>query len=197
MDKLQLLLKQIGALRTPAARRLFLEMRQEMFRKTVTQLTGQLRDGGITLADWAKAMKHEIKMLHGTSAAAAKGDIRLMRPADWGAVGNRVRRQYSFLDRFVKDVAANDGLPFSGRHSVRAQMYAGSGKAAFERAVIDTQREAGMNLYRWVRSPVDSCNTCITNEAKGWVPVGSLGMYPADGNQDCKGNCKCWLEYKA
>jgi hypothetical protein len=192
------IIKQLAALRTPEARRLFLEMRQEAFRKTVTRLTGQLRDGTMNLDAWAKAMKGEIKSLHTTSAAVGRGDWRSMSQSDWGKVGAEVKKQYQFLRGFVDDIAANDGKPFSARHIIRANMYGGAGRGSFERAQETLQVEEGGNTeYRWDLGVAEHCPDCVEYSQQGWVEAGSFEpAFPGSGHTVCLSNCKCRLTYR-
>ena len=190
------IIKQIARLRTPEDRRAMLLLRQELYNKRVEELTDDLRDEAITLAIWMKGMKREIKQMHLMAAAIGMGDWQELTSADFGLVGRNLRDQYGYLDGFVKDVAANDGEPWSKRFLNRALLYGAAAGVEFflMDAKIDENKDSPE--YRWSRSPVDSCQTCLDNEAMGWVPVGSFGMVPRDGQTICGVACKCDLIYK-
>jgi len=171
-------------------------LRQEVYNERIEELTDDLRDSIITLLIWLKGMKSEIKQMHLMAAAIGKGDWQELTSADFGLIGRNLRDQYDYLDGFVKDVAANDGEPWSKKFLNRALMYGAAGGVEFflMDALRDENEEA--TEYRWSRSPVDSCQTCLDNEAMGWVPVGSFGMVPRDGQTICKVRCLCDLIYR-
>lgn len=191
------ILKQLPALRSPAARQLFLQARQRAFNTNVANLMSQLRSESIALVDWTNAMKHEIKTLHTTSAAIGKGDWRAMTQSDWGRVGRQVRTQYDYLRGMVDDLKLSDGQPLSGRFDVRAKMYGGAGRGEFSRAELTEMLDQGKTEYKWTLTPAEHCLDCIAYADQGWVVVGTFEpAHPGSGHTACLTNCKCFLEYR-
>jgi hypothetical protein len=53
--------------------------------------------------------------------------------------------------------------------------------------------DAGFEEARSVLHPADHCPGCLVEAEKGWQPIGA--MVPI-GERDCKGNCRCTVEYR-
>jgi len=124
-------------------------------------------EGRISLADFRALLRREAKDAHVLAAVAARGGAWAdMTKADWGRVGNRVRGQYAFADRFVREVAARAGTdsPYPGGSlRTRAEMYADASSASFAAQEI---------------------------AAVGFDPA-SVGVYPGDGSTRCLSRCRC------
>ena len=182
----------VPILRTLAQQQKFVTMRREMFREEVTRLSARLREGDISLSRWQRAMKDEIKSLHGHCAVAAKGgDWDAMTKSDWGRVGRKCRDQYRFLGDFARDVEGKvaGGWEMTTAVDARARLYGGAGRDTYY-ATLGQQGE----MVRWVRNLSDSCPDCIELEAMGWMPYGELRTFPS-GDVACDGNCGCELEF--
>src|SRR5687767_10667372 len=57
----------------------------------VQELAGQLRSGSISVDDWSRAMRAELKYSHVAAASLAKGGREQMSQADFGRAGYRLR----------------------------------------------------------------------------------------------------------
>lgn len=197
MTDIVAILKQLPDLRTPEARRLVAEARQEAFDDRAAALMALLRAGDISLADWVNEMKREIKRLHTTSAAVGKGDWRAMTQADWGRVGREVRTQYDYLRGFVNDLVASDGLPLADKWDWRALLYAGAAWGTFSRAELNEMLAQGQTQYKWTLGVAEHCPDCLEYADHGWVPIGSFDpVFPGSGHTVCMTNCHCHLEYR-
>lgn len=159
-----------------------------------TQTIGiQLRNGTITLSSWRQGMRDIARNVHLFSAALAKGGSAQMTQADFGRVGQVLRHEYRFLDKFA--VAVSQGYPLDGRFFDRALMYAQAGRDTYhivERAVM---KDAGFVYESNVLTPAEHCtgeDGCIAQTARGRVPIGEL--IPI-GRRTCLRKCKCYLAY--
>jgi hypothetical protein len=158
-------------------------------------LADALRAGRVDLQTWEIGMRQEIKTGHLAAAMAAKGGREQMTPADYGRVGQLVRRQYDYLAGFATEI--QDGLPLDGRMTTRAGMYASAARGTYHQVERSEQRARGFDQERNVLGPVENHCTgrgsCEEETRRGWVPIGDL--IPVTGRL-CKTNCKCRLVYR-
>ena len=112
--------------------------------------------------------------------------------SDWGKVGRALRDQYRWLNGFATDIKS--GRLTAGQIRYRAGMYAKSIRSSYFRGLTEAKRLAGNTLERRVTTSEEPCDTCVSVEAQGWQPIGSI---PEPGT-DCEGytNCKCYKEYR-
>jgi hypothetical protein len=148
-----------------------LEMFQEGFKGRTDDLARELRRGDITIAEWERRMRDEVRDLHvGATVIAKGGDRRAVSFAEWGRVGGTIRPEYRYLHGFAQDLerSAMDAFTETGEFkseaylSWRSNLYAGAGKAAYYRG-----------------------------RAMGLLP-----RVPGDTNQQCGGNCNCTLSFE-
>lgn len=155
---------------------------------TLQRLTQSLYDGNINVAQWQVAVASELKDAHLAQAIFAAGGRANMTQVEWGRVGQTLREQYTFLNGFAADIA-------SGRQSLaqalnRVKMY---GNATVQ-SYWSEYAERSTGLIYWRLSAAEHCPTCLTNAAGSPYTRQSLPSYPADGNTQCKANCRCYLE---
>lgn len=161
-------------------------------RREMRQDAAALRDGSISLAEWQTRMLGQIKRLHITEAAAARGGWAQMSQADWGAVGQRIRFQYERLRNFANQIASGEQR-LDGRFMFRVEMYANAGRGTYEESVRRFERVYHHRmLERRVLGVADHCEDCLDAAAEGWQPIGTL---PAIGDSVCLTNCHCTFEY--
>lgn len=160
--------------------------------KIVRDLTQQLREGRISLADWQTGMAREIKNVHLYSAAAARGGWAQMTQADYGRAGQRIATQYRFLRGFAEDIASGK-QPLNGRALERAAMYSEAGRNTFHHVEREEMEVRGMTEERSILHANDSCEGCLEEEAAGWQPIGE-GV--PIGERDCLTRCKCTTDYR-
>jgi hypothetical protein len=155
-------------------------------------LTQQLRDGTITLADWQAQVAREVKNVHLYSAAAAKGGWAQMTPADYGRAGQRIETQYRFLRGFAEDIASGK-QPLNDRALARASMYSEAGRNTFRYVERKEMEVRGMTEERSILHANDSCEGCLEQEAAGWQPIGEAVEI---GERDCLTRCRCTMDYR-
>lgn len=150
-------------------------------------LTDDLRAGRISLNEWQDDMKQIVKQVQMAAQEVASGGRAQMTQADYGRVGQKVREQYQYLDRWVEDI--KQGGPIS---EGRARQYLRSGRTAFLEAESREMRNRGY-LARNVLRSAEHCWQCIAETDKGLVPVEFLTL---PGHRVCLGNCRCFLVYE-
>jgi hypothetical protein len=167
----------------------------EMFRhsdathSTLESLTRQLYAGDIPLAKWQIAVASELNDAHLAQAMFAVGGRANMGQAEFGRVGQTLREQYGFLNRFAEDIAA--GRVSEARALNRIQMYGEACKQSYWAEYA----EKSDGLMDWVLGAVDenNCDDCPRNAANSPYKKENLPSYPADGTTKCKTRCRCTL----
>lgn len=155
-------------------------------------LTQQLIDGTLSIADWQLDMMEQIKILHTSSAAAARGGWAQMTQSDWGFVGQKIRAQYEYLQNFALEIQNGKQL-LNGSALVRAELYGQAGRGTYE----DMRRRAeallnGMTEEMRVLGEADHCEDCL-NYAGTWAPINTL---PRIGDSICIVNCHCKFRFR-
>lgn len=154
----------------------------------IEQLSGQLRAGTITLADWQRQVAEAIRTAHTAAAASAAGGWAQATAADWGTAGARVRQQYEHLARFASDIATGQ-QPLDGRMTARSAMYGRSARVTFEAVNRRRDAEAGYDEERRYLGSHRPCDDCVAYASLGWQPAGTLPL-PTEACA-CRSNCHC------
>ena len=154
----------------------------------IKTLTQTLIDGKINLPAWQIAMRDEIKALHLTHAAAARGGLKQMTLSDLGKLGAKVKPQYAFLDNFAREIEAGKTPT-----TARAAMYARAAYSTFVAMDALNQTEEGKSEGRRITTSGESCPDCVEYAGRGWMPVEEI---PAIGDSVCRVNCRCYVEYR-
>ncbi|HEU4649021.1 MAG TPA: hypothetical protein VFS33_08180 [Gemmatimonadales bacterium] len=155
-------------------------------------LVGDLRERRITLEQWHLEMKRLTKSAHLFGAAAAKGGWAQMGSADYGRVGQAVRDQYKWLERFADQVRA--GLPMDGRALQRAELYVLSSRSLYHRVERLEMQSRAMRYEKSELHAADHCRQCLDEAARGWVPIGE---FVPVGQRECRARCRCTVSYSA
>lgn len=156
-------------------------------------LSQALREGRVSLADWQLGMAREIRASQLAATALARGGWAQMRPADNGWAGQRIRTQYEYLRRFAEQIERGEQR-LDGAFLQRAEQYIKAARTTHEEARRREARRAGDVEERSIRHAQDSCEQCIAEAARGWVPIGEL--VPV-GQRACRANCRCSVEFRA
>lgn len=151
-----------------------------------------LRNGTVTLDEWHLQMRTHIKNTHLWNRAAARGGWAQMTPKDYGAVGNAVRAQYAYVDRFAGEIAA-ETQKLDGRFLRRAEMYAQAGRRTYDVADREENAARGRTRERNILGDADHCGECVALSARGWVAIGTLTPI---GSRECLTSCRCFIEYE-
>lgn len=167
----------------------------EMFRhsdathSTLESLTRQLYAGDIQLSQWQIAVASELKDAHLAQAMFAVGGRDNMGFAEFGRVGQTLREQYAFLDKFAQDIAA--GNVSESMALSRVAHYGDSAKQSYWNEYADKST----GLIDWILGATDerNCPLCPTYAANSPYTKETLPARPADGTTPCKGRCRCTL----
>lgn len=160
--------------------------------RRIAGATEALRTGRLGLAPWERLMREEIKNVHLYNAAAARGGWAQMTQADYGRVGQAVRRQYEYLERFGNQIASGRVVP-DGRFMMRARSYAQAGRSTYHMTDRRVHRERGFTEERSLLGIADHCDECVSEEGRGWVRIGDITPI---GSRQCLSRCRCSIEYR-
>lgn len=158
----------------------------------VGAISEQLRSGRITLRQWHQAMRNEVKNVTLYTAAMERGGWAQLRAKDSGRVGSIVKAQYKYLDRFAGQIASGE-VRLDGRFLNRARLYPQSGRQTSHLFGRVAARDRDYTHERSSLASGESCQGCLDEQAKGWVPIGELVPI---GSRQCSMNCHCSIEYK-
>jgi hypothetical protein len=159
---------------------------------SMRDLTSSLIDGRLALSAWQVQMMQSIKLVHLVGLTLGNGGWASLDQSHFGWVGQRIRTQYRYLQKFAQDIASGK-QPLSPQAVARAALYARAARAT-HRAAQRRQAEArGMDQERNQLGVADHCNGCLEQTAAGWVPI---GMLVPVGSRDCLANCHCSLLFR-
>jgi hypothetical protein len=163
--------------------------------KLSTQLkdyTRRLSDGAITLDQWQGSVREVIKMAHIQSAVLGQGGRDALSASDYGRVGQKLRQEYRYLERFVRDLLS--GAVSSASALNRIGLYAESIRSSYWEGTTARQEQQGYSLMqRILDGQAQHCQDCIGYAQRGIVPIGSL---PMPGQRcECRARCKCCIRY--
>ena len=170
-----------------------LESVMESAGASMHDLTQQLIDQQISLADWQSGMMDQIKLAHVAAGSAANGGWAQMSQSDWGATGQLIKEQYEFMRNFSNQIASGEQL-LNGQALVRADMYGEAARGTFE--TMQTRYQLinnGMEEEIRILGEADHCDGCLEQAALGWQPIGTLDDI---GEEECLTRCHCTKKYR-
>lgn len=97
----------------------------------VSDFAANLESGAWTVPQFENAMRTRLKNAYVAEYVLGAGGADQMTQADYGRIGNMLRRQYGYLRSFLEDVAAGDES--AGTAAERARNFLGSARQAFSR----------------------------------------------------------------
>jgi hypothetical protein len=171
--------------------RLYLDATLDTSEQKVLSLARSLQSGKITLQEWQLGMRDTLKSIHLASSALAKGGWAQMSQADYGRVGFRLKEQYAYLEKFAKQI--ENGYLLDGRFLNRVQLYAQSGRLTYHMVQRSEMLIRGMTEEQNILGAADHCSECVSETARGWVPIGDLVLV---GQRICMTNCRCHVGFR-
>jgi hypothetical protein len=159
--------------------------------RAVATLTEQFRDRTLTLGEWERAMRGELKAIHIYSGMAARGGRSQLTQADYGRIGQRLREQYQFLTRLADEIQTGR-TQVDGRITSRARLFAQMGRATFHAVERQEMLARGWDLEENVLANAEHCSGCLAETARGRVPIGALVPI---GQRPCLSNDRCRIRY--
>ena len=163
--------------------------------RSVATLTEQLRSRQLSLQEWERRVKVELKDLHLYSAMSALGGRSQLTQQDALRVGRELNRQYRFLRRFADQIQSGKQA-MDGTLVRRTALYVQSGRGTMEATRQREMRGRGFDQERNILSASEHCigaGSCVEQTERGWVPVGQL--IPIGGRL-CITSCRCNLAYR-
>lgn len=155
-------------------------------------LSQAMLDGNLSLAEWQAGMMRTIKQSHVASATIAHGGAVRMTAVEYGRCGQAIRTHYDYLANFAAQIASGE-QPLTPMVVARAKQYGQAARPLFEREYGRDQMRRGYQSERNVLGAAEHCAQCVSETARGWVPIGSL--IPV-GARTCRSNCRCAIRYQ-
>lgn len=168
--------------------------------REIDQLSRDLAQEYISLADWQRGIRDRMKVIYTYSGALAGGGWANMSNNDWLMVARASKFNYRKLQSFAIEIEQGvyplthlDGR-INGRFLQRARQYGMAGRNVYYQ--LDRQRaiESGKSHLQSVRHANDSCQGCIDQEDLGIVPIDDPRIIPI-GSRNCLRKCRCTYRY--
>jgi len=148
----------------------------------VTYLAEQLGSNAISLPDWQRAMRAEIKRSIGQQYTLGLGGNGNLTSSDYGSMGGIAADQYHYLDNFAARIANEE---YSEKQiAAISRMYANSTREAFERAGARIRGIPELPAY-----PGDGSTICKTNCKCHWSHHYRNGRWESYWTLDVVENC--------
>lgn len=160
-------------------------------------LAQRLIQGDISLGDWQRLMRADVKDSFISQYVLGHGGRGSMTQADWGRLGAMIKEQYRYLDGFA--AAIGDGQLTEAQIAARAQMYHGSSTQAFERGSVLSMGAPDLPAY-----PGDGSTQCLSNcrchwdvrkTVEGWDAYWILDS-GAENCPDCLERAATWTPWE-
>lgn len=170
-----------------------LDGRIEKLGANLRQYTRMLIDGSITIDQWQGSVREAIKAAHIQATVLGHGGKDGLGASEYGRMGQRLRQEYSYLQRFAGDILAGRVSPAMGL--ARVQLYAESVRGSYWEGASIRQEKQGYTLMRRVLdAQAQHCQDCLRYASVGLKPIGSL---PMPGQRcECRARCRCSVQYK-
>jgi len=160
----------------------------------VAGLAERVMSGDMTLQQWERGMRAELKSLHIGQYELGRGGRKAMTQSDWGRLGAEMRKQYGYLNGFASEVATGSLSP--AQVAARSQLYVEASTASYERGRAAAHRLV-LPAY-----PGDGSTQCrvnckchwrITEDQTKWDCYWTLGQ--AEHCEDCVTRSQTWAPY--
>lgn len=176
----------------------FSAMRRELrdvmagIKAEIDVVTEALINREITVATFQREMMVLSKDVNLAGGALERGGFNVMTPSDFGKVGAKVKGEYAYIDRMAAQIESGEQR-LDGTLRNRTRLYGKQGDVTYQEFARETAKERGLTEERSNLNPGESCDECIGEDSKGWVPIGTL--IPI-GARTCLSNCNCGMSYR-
>ena len=160
--------------------------------RQLKDFTQRLIDGSITVDQWQGSVREALKPAHIQATMVGAGGKAALSQADYGRIGQRLRGEYAYLQKFASSLLADR---LSGPLALaRITLYAENVRSSFWEGTAARQQKQGYSLMqRILDSQAQHCQNCLDYAARGIVPIGSL---PMPGQRcACRARCRCSVRY--
>lgn len=154
--------------------------------------------GEITGEQLNEQMRSLLKDSHIVSSVVGRGGREQMTSSDWGRVGQKLRRQYEYLNGFQKRLQS--GTLSKAASTSRAKSYISSVYISFAESRMVADKEGAAEqpsgkemLCRLVQNSKEGCAECNADAGDGWVPVSEMKSI---GERICEEFCLCEIEFE-
>jgi len=186
------------------------------YNATSRNLARRLANGSLELDDWYRRMKTEIYTLHVNSTVIGVGGWGKLSGEQMAITQEMIARQMLYLENWYRQLQAMDIKDLNENQiAARAKLYGGASSETFEKAMTisyglpilpfypadrticrtncgcrwEIRKLSGDGNYDvyWRRAKDDSCDTCLTREAKvgGSTPLrirnGEIQPFDSEG----------------
>lgn len=160
--------------------------------RQLKDFTQRLIDGSITVDQWQGSVREALKPAHIQATMVGAGGKAALSQADYGRIGQKLRSEYAYLQKFASSLLAN-GLS-APMALARIGLYAESIRGSFWEGVSIRQQRQGYSLMqRILDSQAAHCQDCLDYAGRGIVSIGSL---PMPGQRcACRTRCRCSVRY--
>ena len=164
------------------------------YQSRIATLADRVMSGDMTLQQWERGMRREMKALHTGQYELGRGGRKAMTKTDWSSLGGTMKAQYTHLSSFTADIAAGKLSP--AQVSARSQLYVNAATVSYERG-----RAAGHKLVL-PGYPGDGKTVCRANckcfwdireREDAWDCYWTLGQ--AEHCEDCLSRSATWAPY--
>lgn len=186
-----------------------LKLADEEVNRLEIRLSGHARllnSGKIGVGEFQTRMAESLKESHLRMAMLGAGGKKAMNPAQYGHVGQQLRKQYEYLYRFGKVLegqtltearSSSDGIfhPTDFAQILRrAKSYAKSVNIAFRQAEFTARGQVGFYGKRLLDPQARHCIECISYQTLTWTLVSQIT--PLGVNCSCGGKCRCRMVFR-
>lgn len=155
------------------------------------ELSTRLQNREVSLVEWSLGMRDLIKKSHIVHAVAALGGLNQLSASELGRIGNRIKQQYRYLNRFIGQIESGEQVLGPG-FLARTALYAEAANTTYHAMIGRMMEAAGRTLARRVLGVAEHCPGCLIEAAKGWMPISQVAPI---GSQQCRVRCRCSIEY--
>lgn len=156
----------------------------------------ELCAGSINVAQWH--INFATLLRKGITASAilafgGKEALSVNKAKNYGRIGNQLKAQYKYLNRFSNQMDDESVDPCSAGTRARVVLYSRSVVMAYFKLQTDSHIDAGFTQERRKLRPAEHCECCVAESNKGWQPIGTLKPL---GACTCLLNCRCYKEFR-
>ncbi len=155
------------------------------------------RAGKIGPLDWQRRFETNIRRAHQGAATIARGGFAQLSRTDKDWIRGEVRRQFAYLEGFLRDVGGTDPTKLDGRFDARVRLYAEASRGSHREMERRLGRLAGHTEEKRFLGRADHCQSaqglagCVELARRGWRRIGTL---PRISETPCRVKCHCWFK---
>lgn len=156
------------------------------------RLAADLIAGRIDLGTFEASARDLIKQAYLATGSVAVGGKDNLDASDLGRIGNRLKREYTYLRQFAREIDRGELSP--DQIKARIAMYGSGATRAYEATRRGVMAAGGYSEERRILNSAIPCSPCSEYAALGWQPIGTL---PNTGEAcDCLSRCRCSFTYR-